>query len=282
MSTTVKRIALVLIVLLIVLAVFVGNFIARHKKEQPQMFADPVFDTQAPVITLPEKAFKVLVFSKTNGFRHHEAIPAANQLLQRFATESDWAVAFTENAAVFNRQQLSQFDVVVWNNVTGPALTNDQQLVFQQFVETGGGFVGIHAAGDGSHATWEWYANEVIRSHFTMHPMWPQLQTATLMTERVDHPAMKDMPRQWSMKDEWYSFEASVRGSGSKVLLTIDEASYDPNLWPMGEDHPLVWSHTLQQGRVVYSALGHRAEVYQNVHHQRLLLQAIRWVGQQD
>jgi len=269
------------VVLLLVVAVglLIGSFLIKQKTQQPQMFSDPIFETQAPVLDLPERDFSVLVFSKTNGFRHHEAIPAANQLMRQFAEQGQWAIALTENGAVFNSEQLAQFDLVVWNNVTGPALTPDQQVAFEAYIEGGGGYLGIHAAGDGSHKDWDWYANQVIRSQFTMHPLWPQIQTATLNFEAAQHPITQSLPAQWQMQDEWYSFESSVRGQGSEVLMTIDENSYDPNLWSMGDDHPLIWAHEQGAGRVVYSAPGHLASSYADQRYQRLLHQAIAWAS---
>jgi len=279
MNRTLKISLWVLLLLVAAAALLVGSFIAKQKDQQSQMFSDPIFETQAPVLDLPERDFSVLVFSKTNGFRHHEAIPAANQLMRQFAEQGQWALALTENGAVFNSEQLAQFDLVVWNNVTGPALTPDQQVAFEAYIEGGGGYLGIHAAGDGSHKDWDWYANQVIRSQFTMHPLWPQIQTATLNFEAAQHPITQSLPAQWQMQDEWYSFENSVRGQGSEVLMTIDENSYDPNLWSMGDDHPLIWAHEQGAGRVVYSAPGHLASSYADQRYQRLLHQAIAWAS---
>ena len=277
MSRILKISLCTLLLLVVAVALFIGNFVARHKEQQPQMFSDPVFEIEAPVFHLPASELSVLVFSKTNGFRHHEAIPAANKLMQTFAVQDEWAIALTENSAVFNAEQLSGFDLVVWNNVTGPALTPDQQAAFEAYVQGGGAYLGIHAAGDGSHKDWAWYAKEVIRSRFTMHPLWPQIQSATLNLDASRHPITQSLPDQWQMRDEWYSFESSVRGQGSEVLLTIAENSYDPNLWSMGDDHPLGWAHELGEGRVVYLAPGHLAASYENEHFQRLVRQSIDW-----
>lgn len=274
MNIFVKRSLWGVSTILLVAAVLVGRFIWQ----QPQMWNDSVIDTVAPVFGDLQQKFKVLSFSKTNGFRHHKAIPAANSLLGEISEEQNWSLVTTENAAVFNKQQLAQFDVVIFNNVTKPNFTEQQAQALQHFIENGGGFVGIHAAGDGSHKDWPWYVEQVIRADFTMHPLLPQLQPATLYLES-SHPVTAGLPLQWSATDEWYSFKDSVRSRGSQVLLAIDEETYDPNQWPMGDDHPLVWAHQLEQGRVLYSALGHTEDSYKNEYHRRLILQAIIWVG---
>ena len=61
----------------------------------------------------------ILDFSKTAGFRHEEAIPAASQSLREIAAKRGWRVFSTENAAVFNREQLAHFRVIFGNNCTG-------------------------------------------------------------------------------------------------------------------------------------------------------------------
>ena len=278
----IKRFFVAVLIIAVGIALFAGYQIMKIRASQPQMHADPVFETEPPVFELPQRDFSVLVFSKTNGFRHHDAIPVANKLLQTFADQQQWAIAYTENGAVFNQQQLAQFDVVVWNNASGPTLTVEQQQAFQNYILGGGGYLGIHAAGDNSHHDWRWYADEVVRSKFTMHPMWPHIQEATLNVDKTQHPVTNGLPIQWSMADEWYSFESSVRSTGSNVLLSIDEQTYDTNDGGMGDDHPMVWSHELGDGRVVYSALGHTVDSYSDKNYQALLLAALSWVGKRN
>ena len=53
-------------------------------------------------------------------------------------------------------------NAVVFNNVSGDVFSADQQAALKAFLENGGGYVGIHAAGDNSHEGWPWYQNEVI------------------------------------------------------------------------------------------------------------------------
>ena len=135
------------------------------------------------------------------------------------------------------------------------------------------------ADGDGSHDTWPWYVNEIIRAQFTMHPVRPQLQRAVVKMEDRDHPATAHLEAQWAHTDEWYSFAASPRQHGAHVLGTVDEFTYDPQRWAMGEDHPVIWSHEQVGGRVFYSALGHTAETYRDPAYRQLLEGAIRWTG---
>jgi len=175
---------------------------------------------------------------------------------------------------------------VVFNNVSGDVFTRPQQDALKAWIEQGGGFVGIHAAGDNSHEGWTWYTDSLIGAHFTMHTMKPQFQQATVHVEESDHPVVAGLPATWQHTEEWYSFAASPRLKGYNVLLTVDERTYQPigmfgKDLRMGADHPVVWWHCQGRGRVLYSALGHRAEAYAEPEYVRLLGNAVGWTARQ-
>lgn len=292
-----SKIVLIVLTLLALLLWGLGHLALNGlKDDQPQMFAEPIFDTVAPVLPLSinqanassARQYSVLVFSKTNGYRHREGIEAAREMFETLADKRGWLLFYTENAAVFSEQSLVKFDVVVMSNATGPLMNSQQQSAFKSFLENGGGFVGVHAAGDSSHADWSWYQDQVIRAKFVGHPMLPQFQTATVMTEDLTHPAMAHLAKSWQHKEEWYCFEASPRANVN-VLASIDES--DLNMlsinsstgavtnMAMGDDHPVIWHHTIERGRVFYSALGHAAETYQRQEIKIMLESAIIWAG---
>lgn len=265
----------------IVVALLVGGYTVWQMRSMGFM-RDPVFETDRPQLPALERP-AVLVFSKTNSFIHKDAIPAAKRLLQNLAIARDWGVFVTDSGAVFNPEDLARFDVVVWNNVTGDVLLPEQRQAFQAWLEQGGGYVGLHAAGDNSHEAWPWYLDTVIRAHWIGHPMDPQFQEATLHIEQPD-PIVALLPPTWSRTDEWYSFAKSPRASDVRVLATIDESSYAPGSFfgkqlAMGSDHPVIWKHCVGRGRVFYSALGHTAESFAEPEYREVLTRAIDWAG---
>ena len=241
------------------------------------------FDSQPPALPaeLPQPA--ILIFSKTNAYRH-DSIPAGNAALAAIARRNGWGAFVTENAAVFNPAQLARFQVVVWNNVSGEVLLPAQQAAFRAFIEQGGGFVGLHAAGDSSH-TWGWYTREILGgAHFIGHPLAPQFQQAAVQVEDRLHPATHALPPRWVRTDEWYSFAKSPRPN-VHVLATLDERTYSPDGsfvsgdLRMGADHPIAWCRTVGKGRVLYSALGHTEASYREAAHLRMLEGAIAWAA---
>lgn len=240
-----------------------------------------VYESTPPALPPEIRRPAILVFSKTNGFRHAEAIPAANAMFRELAGRSGWGYFQTENGATFNPQMLSRFDAVIFNNVSGDVFTPQQRNAFRNWLENGGGFVGIHAAGDDSHKAWSWYQDDVIGARFTAHTMKPQFQKATVHVEDRAHPATRGLPASWQRTEEWYSFEKSPRSRGYGVLVSVDEKTYNPE-GMMGKDlrmgdHPMVWWHCEGKGRVLYSAFGHRAEAYAEPEYKALLENATAW-----
>lgn len=249
---------------------------------QHEMFVEPTYDTVAPEIPDADGKPMVLVFSKTNGFRHIDAIPAAHAMFADFAKAEGWTLFATENGAVNNPEDLAKFDLVVWNNVSGDALTADQQNAFRAYMENGGQFLGLHAAGGDREYTWQWQPTELIRTQFRSHPNIPHFQDAKLTVEDQTHPATAHLPKIWEQNDEWYTFHTSPRDRTS-VLVSIDEGSYNPSTWFGGGDlkmgdHPMIWHHELGKGRVFYSALGHQASSYADENYRALLLNASKWL----
>ena len=247
------------------------------------------YDTEPPTLPADLGSPAVMVFTKTNAFRHEEAIPAGVALIEEIAARRGWSVFHTENGASFEPELLARFDAVVWHVTSGDVLTEGQKAAFQGWLEEGHGWVGTHAAGDGSH-TWDWYRKNLIGVDYGQHPMGPQFQEARVHVEDRDHPGTAKWPETFLHTEEWYSFTESPRAKGFRVLATVDESTYSPRidwLWldedlSMGDDHPIVWTTCVGKGRAFYSALGHQAVAYQTQHLKDLIEGAIAWALGQE
>jgi len=225
----------------------------------------------------------VLLFTKTNGYRHAEAIDAGVPAIERIAKERGISLFHTENGAAHEPSLLARFDAVVWFQTSGDVLSLEQRAALRSFIEAGGGFVAVHGAiGDPSY-DWKWYVRDLVGAQFIGHTMGPQFQTARAIVEDRDHPVTRGLPAEFEHEEEWYSFDASPRARGARVLVRVDESSYEPELFGrdirMGEDHPVVWSHCPGRGRAVFSALGHQASAYASPANLALLGNAIVWAA---
>lgn len=202
---------------------------------------------------LIEERPRVLVFSRTMGFRH-ASIPAGQAAIRALGLSEGFEVETTEDAAVFTTENLPRYDVVVFLNTTGDVLNAPQQAAFESFISAGGGFVGVHAASDTEY-DWPFYG-ALVGAYFKSHPA---IQNATLQRTAVVHPSTTALPASFSRRDEWYDFQ-SLPAPSISVLLTIDEASYSGGT--MGSPHPISWYHEFSGGRAWYTAMGHTEEAY--------------------
>ena len=195
---------------------------------------------------------KILVFSKTAGFRH-ASIPKGKEALLLLGKQNNFLVDTTEDASFFTTNTLNQYDAVVFLSTTGDVLNNEQQAAFENFIRSGKGFVGIHAATDTEY-DWPWYG-KLVGAYFANHP---KQQNAKLQLTDEQHVSTKHLPKTWERFDEWYNFKN--RNNDVKVLLTIDESSYQGG--KEGSYHPMAWYHAYDGGRAFYTALGHTDESY--------------------
>ena len=244
------------------------------------------YDNDVPALATDSATVNILVFNKINGFDHGPSVGAATAALQAIAKAKGWSVAVTDKGGAFNTETLDRFDVVVWNNISGDALTLSQRAAFKQYIEQGGGFLGIHGSGGDPIYFWNWYADTLLGARFIGHPMEPQFQDAGIAVENTASGIGASLKPGWSMKDEWYSFAKSPRGKAVTVVAILDESTYSPKGMfgqdlHMGEDHPIAWSRCVKNGRAFYTAIGHRPEVYSVKENITLLTDALAWAAGQ-
>ncbi|KDN22820.1 ThuA domain-containing protein [Amycolatopsis rifamycinica] len=209
---------------------------------------------------------RVLVFSKTAGYRH-DSIPAGIRAIRELGAAHGFAVTATEDASVLT----GSFDAVVFLSTSGEILDAAQQAAFESYVEGGGGYVGVHAAADTEY-DWPWYG-QLVGARFETHP---EIQQARFVTEDGAHPATAHLPPVWTRTDELYDFRTNPRGR-VRVLQSLDESSYTGG--GMGADHPITWCHPQGRGRAFYTGLGHTSESYDDPAFRTLLLGAIRYAA---
>ncbi|GAA3422725.1 ThuA domain-containing protein [Streptosporangium vulgare] len=222
-----------------IIAVVTALFVVMIGLGAPAMAADP--------------AYKVLVFSKTAGFRH-DAIPAGITALRGLATENGFTVDATEDAGAFTTANLAQYRAVVFLLTTGDVLNATQQAAFESYIGAGGGYVGVHAAADTEY-DWPWYGN-LVGAYFASHPA---IQQVTVRVEDRTHPSTAHLPATWVRTDELYNYRTNPR-STAHVLATLDESTYSGG--SMGADHPISWCKSYQGGRSWYTGLGHTIASY--------------------
>ncbi|CAN5853685.1 hypothetical protein BH24BAC1_BH24BAC1_04950 [soil metagenome] len=199
---------------------------------------------------------RVLVFSKTAGFRH-ESIEAGIQAIQRLGAENGFLVDTTENAARFTEDSLRLYSAVIFLNTTLDVLDYRRQADFERYIQAGGGFVGIHSAADTEYE-WPWY-NKLVGGYFQSHPNNPNVRKATVEVTNKDHVSSSMLPDRWERTDEWYNYKAL--NPNVTVLAKLDTESYEGSEHHP-KDHPIAWYHAYDGGRAFYTGGGHTSESF--------------------
>ncbi len=215
---------------------------------------------------------KMLVFWRCEGF-FHGSIPVANKALEIMGqkTGAFEVTKVTDDYSVFTKEGLKDFDIVCLNNTTGlkfdPNATPDRCEALLDFVKSGKGLVGIHAAADNFY---QWPDGmEMMGNKFTGHP-WGGGGTWAIKLDKPDHPLTAPFQgKGFKIRDEIYRTDPPLYTRDKQlVLMSLDMS--DPvtsgvkGLNDTDSDTGITWIKKVGQGRVFYCGLGHNNEIFWN------------------
>jgi type 1 glutamine amidotransferase len=232
---------------------------------------------------LPEKApatpkakRKILIFSRTAGFRH-SSIPVGAKAIAMLGDKTGAYTAFhTEDESFFEPEKLKTFDAVFMMNTTGNCFfpkegTKEEKAKreemlkksLQDFVASGKGLIGVHSATD-TYGGWKEY-NKMMGGAFAGHPWHKKVPVKVLEPK---HPLNAPFEGEnFEITDEIYQFRADTAlPTDRKFLLALDnEKLSDINKGARKDGlYPISWVATYGKGRTFYCSLGHREEIFWN------------------
>lgn len=213
---------------------------------------------------------RVLVVTVTKGFRH-DSIPLAESTIQTLATESgkftvDYARTDEDIAKKMTPEALKGYDTVIFANTTGDLPLPDKDA-FIAWIRNGHGFVGMHSASDTFHGYLPYL--EMLGGEFKTHG--PQVSVKCIV-EDGKHPATKTLPGNFDVFEEVYEFQKFDRARVHGLLhLDAHPQTKEPGY------NPIAWCRKEGKGRVFYTALGHRQEVWNSTWYHEHLLGGILW-----
>ena len=201
---------------------------------------------------------KLLVVTVTKGFRH-SSIATAEKILGQLAESSgeftvDYVRTDEEMATKMTAGALKHYDGVIFANTTGDLPLPDKEA-FLNWIKSGKAFIGMHSATDTfrGHKPLDSYT-EMIGAEFKAHHAQAEVDC---INQDPKNPACAHLPATWHVKDEIYLMNGFER---SKVhgLLSLDK---HPNDKTPG-DYPIAWTKSYGKGRVFYTSLGHREDLW--------------------
>jgi type 1 glutamine amidotransferase len=222
----------------------------------------------------PAPAARLLVVTHTTGFRH-DSIPTAEEALRQTGIQSGlFTTEFCRTAEDVRLRLtpsgLAGVDAVFLANTTGNLGVPDLQA-FLDWVASGKGFLGTHSASDTYHDAPSYL--EMLGGELVTHGA---IVEAEVRVSEPANPAVAHLAPSVRLADEWYRFQ--LMGPGRTVLLKFERNPSD-GVGTAGEavDLPLAWQKPHGSGRVFYTALGHRQEIWEDARFRKHLLEAIRW-----
>jgi uncharacterized protein len=282
---------------------FDGRVVGQDVPGRQDRFAEMVekvaaaLPTEAPV--KPKQPRKLLVYSRTAGFRH-SSIPIAIRSLTMIGEKTGaYTVDASDDPAVFEPENLNKYDGVFLVSTTGeflnPAKNNTgpgfgrrgasdppapqgpeaadaaarherYKKSLMDFVKSGKGLMGLHAAADSyAGSSWPEWAG-LIGAGFQSHP-WTKL----VPVKNVDpkHPLNTAFENKgFEINDEIYQFRLDTADPKKlHVLLQLDVSQMtDATKGNRGAEGPyyVSWIQPYGKGRVFYCSLGHREEIQWN------------------
>ena len=244
---------------------------------------------------------KILFFTKSSGFEHSAITwkngrpSAAEKVLLELGEKNGWTFEFSKDGSKFSKEYLAQFDTVMFYT-TGdlcspgtdgnPPMSAEGKQALFDYVKGGKGFVGTHSASDTFHTD-----NEAVKGpeRYLNHGDKADSYVKFLGAEFIIHgaqqeakntvidpkfPGMDAAGKEFSLTEEWYSLKDFA--SDLHVLTVIDAPAMKGTMYGRPA-YPSTWARKEGSGRVFYTAMGHREDVWTNPLFQGVLVGGMKW-----
>ena len=244
---------------------------------------------------------KVLFFTKSSGFEHSviswkDGQPSyAEKVLLKLGEKNGWEFTFSKDGSKFGKDYLAQFDAIFFYT-TGdlcspgtdkqPPMTPEGKQALFDCVRGGKGFIGTHAASDTFHT-----ANESQKGgdRYVNHGKKADAYVRFLGGEFIKHgaqqvarntvtdpkfPGFEKVGSEFAFQEEWYSLKDFTPGIH---VLTVIDAPAMKGMEYQRPPYPTTWARKEGKGRVWYTAMGHREDVWTNPVFQDILIGGIKW-----
>ena len=248
-----------------------------------------------------EAARKLLFFTKSSGFEHDviswkKGQPShAEKIFIELGAKHSLEFVFSKDGSKFSPEYLAGFDAVIFyttGDLTSPGTDKQppmspagKQALFD-YVKSGKGFIGLHSASDTFHTANESqkgperFANHgkdadpyvcFLGGEFIIHGA---QQVATNKVIDKKFPGFTEAGDSFAFNEEWYSlkdFNPDIH-----VLTVIDAPAMKGTMYER-PPYPTSWAREEGKGRVFYTAMGHREDIWTNPTFQNILVGAIDW-----
>ena len=228
----------------------------------------------APVPGEAQAGKRLLYLTHSAGFKH-KVLPVSEEIMKQLGAQTGYfTVDATQDTSLINAENLKKYDAVMFYTTGELPMSAIQKAAFLDFIRSGHAFIGAHSATD-TFYEWAEYGR-LIGGYFNQHPWHEEI---TVNVEDSRHPSTGHLEKSFEITNEIYQFKNFSR-ENVRVLLSLDTASVDlsnPRVHRTDGDFAISWCRTYGEGRVFYTSLGHREEVWRDERYQKHLVNGIRW-----
>jgi uncharacterized protein len=231
---------------------------------------------------------KVLMLTKSEGFQHSvvarkgDDLGLAERTVRKLADAAGYQIDITKDCSVVTADKLKEYKLVflyTQGNITkpgnhdkAPGLTAAGRDALLAYVRGGGGLVCTHCGGtDTLHGDAEFLG--MVGGEFDGHG---GQRKAKVEIVDPSFPAMAHFPRTFSLHDEWYTYKGF--GADIHVLAMLKTEGF-PEAMYRRPDYPITWCSAPEKGRVFYTGMGHREDVWENPDYHKMLTGAMAWAA---
>ncbi len=252
-----------------------------------------------------KKTKRVLFFSKSSGFEHpmikrENGNPsAAEKILSELGPKHGIEFSFSKDGSLFTPEYLAKFDAYFFyttGDLTGPGtdknppMTKAGKAAFLDAIKNGKGFIGTHSASDTFHTNepdgtdtkdrtkrYQNYGEKadpyvrMLGAEFIIHG---KQQNAKMRVIDPKFPGFKNHATDFELMEEWYTLKDFSKNLHVLFVQETQGMEGEPYQRP---PYPATWARMHGKGRVFYTSMGHRDDVWTNPLFQEILFGGIAW-----
>ena len=251
------------------------------------------------------KMRKVLCFSKSSGFEHSvikrkgDELSFAEKILAELGPKHGIEFTFSKDGSLFTPESLKKFDAFFFyttGDLTAPGtdknppMASADKAALLEAIKKGKGFIGTHSATDTFHTNepgdreskersgrYQNYGDkadpyvQMIGAEFIKHGA---QQKAPMRVTDPKFPGLTNAGASFELHEEWYSLKDFAKNL--HVILVQETGGMTGNEYKR-PPFPATWARMHGKGRVFYTSMGHREDVWTNPLFQEILFGGISW-----
>lgn len=226
------------------------------------------------------KKIKALIYTKNGKGYVHDNLPTAVACFEKLGKQYGFQTVVSDDPSVFNTENLKTFSVLIFTSTNNDVFdTDEQRLAFRQYIEAGGGFVGVHSV-LGTERNWTWF-KMMLGGTFAWHPKFQKLK---LQVIDPDHPSVADVPMLWEKEDECYFQKELYPGIHTVLAHDItalnqnESEKIQANAGTFNKYYPAAWYQNYDGGIIWITALGHDKKDYEDPTFINHIFQGLKYV----